>query len=136
VPEGPTQPQETQPYESMQHFLAGVETVFAREIRKGGEGAHGRAARARFHQLGSVHGDVVLPVGPGAFVARDLWWTGVLRGAVKHLGVPVAPKNSTLAYANEHRPWQLYQTVFEQTLFKCQELVQSQGGRKKFRFKN
>ena len=32
--------------------------------------------------------------------------------------------------------WQLYQTVFEQTLFKCQELVQSQGGRKKFRFKN
>jgi hypothetical protein len=30
----------------------------------------------------------------------------------------------------------LYQTVFEQTLFKCQELVQNQGGRKKFRFKN
>src|ERR1039458_4067259 len=57
-------------------------------------------------------------------------------GQLKHLGVPVAPKKSTLAYANEHRPWQLYQTVFEQTLFKCQELVQSQGGRKKFRFKN
>src|ERR1035441_2698235 len=86
VPEGPTQPQETQPYESMQHFLAGVETVFARGIRKGGEGTQGRAARARFHQLGSVHGDVVLPVGPGAFVARDLWWTGVLRGAVEAFG--------------------------------------------------
>jgi len=57
-------------------------------------------------------------------------------GQLKHLGVPVAPKRSTLAYANEHRPWELYQTVFEQTLFKCQELVQSQGGRKKFRFKN
>jgi hypothetical protein len=57
-------------------------------------------------------------------------------GQLKHLGVPVAPKKSTLAYANEHRPWQLYQTVFEQTLFKCQELVRSQGGRKKFRFKN
>ncbi len=57
-------------------------------------------------------------------------------GQLKHLGVPVAPKKSTLAYANEHRPWQLYQTVFEQTLFKCQELVHSQGGRKKFRFKN
>ena len=57
-------------------------------------------------------------------------------GQLKHLGVPVAPKKSTLAYANEHRPWQLYQTVFEQTLFKCQELVQNQGGRKKFRFKN
>ena len=57
-------------------------------------------------------------------------------GQLKHLGVPVAPKKSTLAYANEHRPWELYQTVFEQTLLKCQELVSSQGGRKKFRFKN
>jgi hypothetical protein len=58
-------------------------------------------------------------------------------GQLKHLGVPVAPKKSTLAYANEHRPWQLHQTVFEQTLGKCRELVESQGGRKKkFRFKN
>ena len=57
-------------------------------------------------------------------------------GQLKHLGVPVAPKKSTLAYANENRPWELYQTVFEQTLFKCQDLVSSQGGRKKFRFKN
>jgi hypothetical protein len=55
---------------------------------------------------------------------------------LKHLGVPMAPKRSTLAYANEHRPWELYQTVFEKTLCKCQELVASQGGRKKFRFKN
>src|SRR6267378_3836846 len=57
-------------------------------------------------------------------------------GQLKHLGVPVAPKRSTLAYANEKRPWELYQTVLEQTLCKCQELVRSQGGRKKFRFKN
>ncbi len=58
-------------------------------------------------------------------------------GQLKHLGVPVAPKKSTLAYANAHRPWQLYQAVFEQTLGKCRELVASQGGRKKkFRFKN
>ncbi|HEX4489011.1 MAG TPA: IS4 family transposase [Terriglobales bacterium] len=58
-------------------------------------------------------------------------------GQLKHLGVPVAPKRSTLAYANEHRPWELYRTVFEQTLAKCQALVQDRGGRKKkFRFKN
>jgi hypothetical protein len=57
-------------------------------------------------------------------------------GQLKHLGVPMAPKRSTLAYANEHRPWELYQSVFEQTLSQCQELVRSQGGRKKFRFKN
>jgi hypothetical protein len=30
---------------------------------------------------------------------------------------------------------ELYQTVFERTLFKCQELVRSQRGQKKFRFK-
>ena len=57
-------------------------------------------------------------------------------GQLKHLGVPAAPKKSTLAYANEHRPWQLYQTVFEQTLSKCRALVASQGGGQKFRFKN
>jgi hypothetical protein len=57
-------------------------------------------------------------------------------GQLKHLGVPVAPKKSTLGYANEHRPWELYQTVFEQMLGKCRELVESQGGRKKFRFRN
>ena len=29
-------------------------------------------------------------------------------GKLRHLGLPDAPKRSTLAYANEHRPWQLY----------------------------
>ena len=57
-------------------------------------------------------------------------------GQLKHLGVPVAPKRSTLAYANEHRPWELFQTVFTQLLGKCQQLVAGEGGRKKFRFKN
>jgi len=57
-------------------------------------------------------------------------------GKLKHLGIPLAPKKSTLAYANQHRPWELFQTVFAQLLGKCQQWVASQGGRKKFRFKN
>ena len=57
-------------------------------------------------------------------------------GKLKHLGVPDAPKRSTLAYANQHRPWSLYQTVFEQLLAKCQVAVTGRGGGKKFRFKN
>jgi hypothetical protein len=56
-------------------------------------------------------------------------------GKLKHLGIPEAPKKSTLAYANEHRPWELYRTVFEQTLEKCQSVAAS-GCKKKFRFKN
>jgi hypothetical protein len=54
-------------------------------------------------------------------------------GKLRHLGLPQAPPRSTLAYANEHRPWQLYQSVFHQLLSKCEALAQ---GNKKFRFKN
>lgn len=54
-------------------------------------------------------------------------------GKLRHLGVEHGPKRSTLAYANEHRPWQLYQTVFAQLLEKCHREVR---GGKKFRFKN
>lgn len=55
---------------------------------------------------------------------------------LKHLGLSETPKRSTLAYANENRPWELYQTVFGQLLEKCQAEVAARGGRKKFRFKN
>ena len=53
-------------------------------------------------------------------------------GKLKHLGIE-APARSTLAYANEHRPWELYRAVFQELLGRCQGLAQ---GRKKFRFKN
>jgi hypothetical protein len=52
-------------------------------------------------------------------------------GKLAHLGI-TAPSRSTLAYANEHRPWQLYQTVFYQVLARCREVAAP----KKFRFKN
>lgn len=55
---------------------------------------------------------------------------------LKHLGMSETPKKSTLAYANENRPWELYQTVFHQLLEKCQGEVAARGGRKRFRFKN
>src|SRR5882724_7155901 len=60
-------------------------------------------------------------------------------GKLRHLGLPTAPSRSTLAYANEHRPWQLQQTIFEQLLAKCQILVASQPEtrkKRKFRFNN
>ena len=60
-------------------------------------------------------------------------------GKLRHLGLPTAPSRSTLAYANEHRPWQLQRTVFEQLLAKCQILAASQPEtrkKRKFRFKN
>ena len=54
-------------------------------------------------------------------------------GKLRHLGIPKAPCRSTLAYANEHRPWQLYETVFHQLLSRCEN---ESRGKKKFRFKN
>lgn len=54
-------------------------------------------------------------------------------GKIKHLGVDRAPNRSTLSYANEHRPWQLYEKIFYQLLSRCQGLA---AGRKKFRFRN
>jgi len=53
-------------------------------------------------------------------------------GKLRHLGLPDAPKRSTLAYANQHRPWQLYRSVFYQLLSRCREAAGPHG----FRFKN
>jgi hypothetical protein len=52
-------------------------------------------------------------------------------GRLAHLGIE-APKRSSLAYANAHRPWELYQTVFYQLLDRCRGVA----GPKKFRFKH
>ena len=61
--------------------------------------------------------------------------TGGLRSCevkLKHLGI-TAPSRSTLAYANEHRPWKLCQQIFFALLNQCRSHV---AGKKKFRFKN
>jgi hypothetical protein len=55
-------------------------------------------------------------------------------GKLKHLGVPQAPSRSTLAYANEHRPYQLYEQMFHQILQLC--LAEASQKKRKFRFKN
>ena len=54
-------------------------------------------------------------------------------GKLKHLGIE-APGKSTLAYANEHRPWQLYQDVFFSLLGKAKLLAST--NKRKFRFKS
>lgn len=58
-------------------------------------------------------------------------------GKLRHLGLPQAPPRSTLAYANEHRPWELYEDVFHQLVSQGQAVAaQSSGGQRKFRFKH
>lgn len=55
-------------------------------------------------------------------------------GRLRHLGVERAPHRSTLAYANQHRPWQVYRTVFEQLVTVCQTEARDQ--KRKFRFRH
>ena len=53
-------------------------------------------------------------------------------GKLKHLGVEKAPPRSTLSYANQHRPWELYRDLFYLFLDRCRVFAPQ----KKFRFKN
>jgi len=56
-------------------------------------------------------------------------------GKLRHLGILDCPKATTLSYANAHRPWQLYQSVFYTTLERCRAEALTHGQRK-FRFKH
>jgi len=54
-------------------------------------------------------------------------------GKLRHLGMKKAPNKSTLSYANAHRPWEMFQDLFYETLKWCKIAA---PGKHKFRFKN
>jgi hypothetical protein len=69
-----------------------------------------------------------------AFSLREIsWGLRSCEGKLKHLGIS-APAKSSLAYANEHRPWELYQLLFTKLFDRCQSQINL--GKRKFRFKN
>jgi len=101
-------------------FQQMVKEVHAERYAKGFT-CWGQFVAMLFCQLGRAHS------------LREI--TGGLRsceGKLKHLGI-TAPSHSSLAYANGHRPWELYQEIFLKLFERCR--VQAIG-KKKFRFKN
>jgi Transposase DDE domain/Domain of unknown function (DUF4372) len=54
-------------------------------------------------------------------------------GKLEQWGVIRPPKRSTLAYANQHRPWQLFESVFYRLFDRFRAEI---GPRTRFRFKN
>lgn len=54
-----------------------------------------------------------------------------MEGKLSHLGIE-APSRSTLAYANEHRPWELFREVFLSLYARCRDIAPGH----RFRFKN
>jgi hypothetical protein len=55
-------------------------------------------------------------------------------GKLKHLGLDRAPSRSTLAYANQHRPWELFRAVFLELLQRTHQVARAE--KKHFRFKS
>jgi hypothetical protein len=55
-------------------------------------------------------------------------------GKLRHLGVSEPPKRSTLSYANQHRPWELYRSAFYDLLEQCSR--EASAHKRKFRFKH
>jgi hypothetical protein len=55
-------------------------------------------------------------------------------GKLMHLGLRSAPAKSTLAYANAHRPCEMFEQLFAELLSLCMSV--RPGKKKKFRFKN
>lgn len=55
-------------------------------------------------------------------------------GKLAHIGLKQAPCRSTLSYANEHRPWQLFESVFYDLLGQAEVLANQQ--KRRFQFKN
>jgi hypothetical protein len=108
---------------------------FESAVRKHGAERHARG----FSSWGQFIAMLFCQLGHAKSLREICGGLAASEGKLRHLGVPTAPARSTLAYANEHRPWQLCQTVFDQLLAKCQTLAASQPGTRKktkFRFKN
>ena len=100
------------------------ETVYATQAERGAKGfsCWDQFVAMLFCQLGQAHSLREICGGLASCF-----------GKARHLGLHAAPKRSTLSYANEHRPWQLYEKTFYQLLGKCRQL---DFGRCRFRFKN
>ena len=108
---------------------------FESAVRKHGAERHARG----FSSWGQFIAMLFCQLGHAKSLREICGGLAASEGKLRHLGLPAAPARSTLAYANEHRPWQLCRTVFDQLLAKCQTLAASQPGtrkKRKFRFKN
>ena len=105
-------------------------TVFDAAVRQhqGDKHAKGMTCWTQFIALMFCH------LGGAGSLREIIGGLAASEGKLRHLGVERAPVRSTLAYANEHRPWQLYRTVFEKLVEVCQ--LEARDKQRKFRFKH
>src|SRR3989442_13512598 len=97
---------------------------FESAVRKYGAERHARG----FSSWGQFVAMLFCQLGHAKSLREICGGLAAREGKLRHLGVATAPSRSTLAYANEHRPWQLYEAMFHQLLGKCQAMVASRTG--------
>lgn len=105
-------------------------TIFDAAVHKhqGDKHAKGMKCWGQFIALMFCH------LGRGESLREITGGLAASEGKLKHLGLDRAPARSTLAYANEHRPWQIYRTVFEDLVQVCHGEARAQH--RKFRFQH
>ena len=103
-------------------------TVFERAVRD-----HKAEARCKgFSSWDQFVAMLFAQVGQAHSLREIEYGLATCMGKLSHLGLEEAPARSTLSYANSHRPWEVFQTVFNELLAQCQMIAPCH----RFRFKN
>src|ERR1035438_6724489 len=119
---------------SMQHFQSDFAVVSANGIRDRGAKAQGGTPCTGFSSWTQFVAMVFCQLGHAQSLREITGGLAACEGKLRHLGVEDTPKRSTLSYANQHRPWQLFESVFYRLLARCQ--AEALGQKRKFRFKH
>ena len=90
-------------------------TMFDQAVRKHGAEKHakGMTSWSQFIAL------MFCQLGGARSLREIIGGLAASEGKLRHLGVSLAPTRSTLAYANQHRPWQVYKTLFDDLVELC-----------------
>lgn len=101
---------------------------FEEEVRKTKAERHARGFESRDHFVAMLY----CQLGDAQSLREITGGLASCEGRLEQWGIK-APKRSTLAYANQHRPWQLFQNVYYRTFERCRTEL---GMKTKFRFSN
>jgi hypothetical protein len=101
---------------------------FEEEVRKTKAERHARGFESRDHFVAMLY----CQLGDAQSLREIEGGLASCEGRLEQWGIK-APKKSTLAYANEHRPWELYRNLYYRTFERCRAEL---GLKTKFRFSN
>jgi Transposase DDE domain/Domain of unknown function (DUF4372) len=105
----------------MQHLQSDSPVDTARQVRGGGGTARSGKTCQGFSSWGQLVAMLFCQMAQAKSLREITEGLRASEGKLRHLGLPEAPARSTLAYANSHRPWQLFETVFQNLLADCQK---------------